>query len=148
MTVTGTNDAPVAVADVAAATEGGSPVTGNVLTNDTDVDTTDTHTVSAVNGSRAMSALTWSEPTARCISTATAATPTRWPTQANVQALADGQQVTDVFTYVNTDNHSGVSNTANLTVTVTGTNPAPAITTFSNDTGIKGDQSLPIRRLS
>src|SRR5205085_1232401 len=67
ITITGTNDAPVAVAD----TNAGDPVTeagvnpgntafagdpsatGNVLTNDTDVDTGDTKTVSAVNGSAA-----------------------------------------------------------------------------------------------
>src|SRR5205085_11731869 len=65
--ITGTNDAPVAVAD----NNAGDPVTesgvnpgntpfpgdpsasGNVLTNDTDVDTGDTKTVSAVNGSGA-----------------------------------------------------------------------------------------------
>ena len=65
ITITGTNDAPVAVADANA----GDPVveigvipgnipfagdptaTGNVLTNDTDVDNGDTKTVSAVNGS-------------------------------------------------------------------------------------------------
>src|SRR2546429_3032312 len=44
--------------------------------------------------------------------------------QANVQALAEGQQVTDVFTYTNSDN-SGGSSSSTLTVTVTGTNDAP-----------------------
>ncbi|MGO4514130.1 putative Ig domain-containing protein, partial [Bradyrhizobium sp. 2TAF36] len=52
------NAAPTAVADVADATEkggiangsGGSPATGNVLTNDTDPDTGDTKTVTAVSG--------------------------------------------------------------------------------------------------
>src|SRR5262249_43906623 len=50
--VTGTNDAPVAVADAAAITEDALPgtVSGNLLTNDTDVDTGDTHRVSAVTG--------------------------------------------------------------------------------------------------
>jgi len=56
ITITGTNDAPVAVADVASATEAGGAAnatagtnpTGNVLTNDTDVDTGDTKTVSAI----------------------------------------------------------------------------------------------------
>src|SRR5207244_3394505 len=56
ITVTGTNDAPVAVADAAAVKEDTNtlaqpnPVSGNVLTNDTDVDTNDTHSVTAVNG--------------------------------------------------------------------------------------------------
>ena len=44
--------------------------------------------------------------------------------QANVQALAEGQPVTDVFTYTNSDNHGGLSSST-LTVTVTGTNDTP-----------------------
>src|SRR5262249_59657171 len=50
ITVIGTNDAPVAVADVAAVKEDTppNPVSGNLLANDTDVDILDTHTVSAV----------------------------------------------------------------------------------------------------
>src|SRR6185503_10600060 len=44
--------------------------------------------------------------------------------QANVQALAYGQHVTDVFSYTNSDNHSGTS-TANLTIAITGTNDGP-----------------------
>src|SRR5262249_31547475 len=44
--------------------------------------------------------------------------------QANVQALADGQQVTDVFTYTNSDNHGG-SSSSTLTVTVTGADDSP-----------------------
>src|SRR5205823_11649677 len=65
--ITGTNDAPIAVADTNGAdavTESGvnpantafagdPSATGNVLTNDTDVDTGDTKAVSAVNGSAA-----------------------------------------------------------------------------------------------
>ena len=67
ITITGTNDAPVAVADANggdAVTESGvnpgdtpfagdPSATGNVLTNDTDVDSGDTRTVTAVNGSGA-----------------------------------------------------------------------------------------------
>ena len=50
-----TNDAPVAVADVNSVKEDTppNPVSGNVLANDTDVDTLDTHSVTAVNGSGA-----------------------------------------------------------------------------------------------
>ena len=73
ITITGSNDAPVAVAD----SNGGDAVTesgvvagdpsaaGNVLTNDTDVDTGDTKTVTAVNGSASTSACRWSASTAR-----------------------------------------------------------------------------------
>ena len=62
---------------------------------------------------------------------------------ASVQALAQGQQVMDVFTYNNTDSHSGVSNATTLTVTVTGTNDAPVVVadaaavTEDTDTGAK-----------
>ena len=74
ITVTGGNDAPVAVDD----SNGGDAVTesgvvvgdpsaaGNVLTNDTDVDTSDTKTVTAVNGSaRQRRRSRWSASTAR-----------------------------------------------------------------------------------
>src|SRR5262249_27259041 len=52
ITVTGTNDPPVAEADANAVTEDAlDPVSGNVLDNDSDVDATDQLTVSAVAGS-------------------------------------------------------------------------------------------------
>lgn len=49
-TITGTNDGPVAHEDANAITEDAGPTTGNVLANDTDVDTNDTHQVMSVNG--------------------------------------------------------------------------------------------------
>src|SRR5262249_25566244 len=51
--IVGTNDAPVAVADTAEITEGEGPLSGNVLTNDTDIDALDTHFVATLNGSAA-----------------------------------------------------------------------------------------------
>ena len=79
ITITGTNDAPVAVADGNAGdaviesgvNPGNTPfagdpsAAGNVLTNDTDVDTGDSKTVTAVNGSAANVGSRWSAPTAR-----------------------------------------------------------------------------------
>src|SRR5437588_141915 len=59
ITINGTNDAPVAVADAASVKEDTNtladpnPVSGNVLSNDTDVDSGDTHSVTAVNRSLA-----------------------------------------------------------------------------------------------
>ena len=51
VTITGTNDAPVAVADAAAVTEDVTlAAAGNVLANDTDVDAGDTQTVDPGNG--------------------------------------------------------------------------------------------------
>ncbi|HEX7166945.1 MAG TPA: cadherin-like domain-containing protein, partial [Acidimicrobiales bacterium] len=49
VTVTGQNDAPDAVADAAGANENGPAVGVDVLGNDTDPDTTDTLTVTAIN---------------------------------------------------------------------------------------------------
>src|SRR5207302_1309772 len=59
ITIHGANDNPVAVDDAASATEAGGVAngtagvdpTGNVLTNDTDVDSGDTKTVTKVNSS-------------------------------------------------------------------------------------------------
>jgi VCBS repeat-containing protein len=125
VTVTGTNDAPVAVADVAAVTEDTepNPVSGNLLANDTDVDTNDTHTVSALSGGTDNGTTFTKVGTygTLVITKATGAyTYTLANDQANVQVLADGQQVTDIFTYTDSDNHGG-SSSATLTVTVTGT---------------------------
>jgi VCBS repeat-containing protein len=129
VTITGVNDAPSAVADTAAATEDSesNPVSGNVLTNDTDVDSTDTHTVLALSGGTDNGTTFTKVGTygTLVITKATGAyTYTLANGQANVQALADGQQVTDVFTYTNSDNHSG-SSSATLTVTVTGADDSP-----------------------
>src|SRR5262249_14360240 len=114
ITVIGTNDAPVAVADVAAGKEDTppNPVSGNLLANDTDVDILDTHTVSAVaNGTDNGTTITVVGIYGTLVVTkATGAyTYTLANGQANVQALAEGQQVTDVFTYTNSDNHGGSS---------------------------------------
>src|SRR5262249_21629122 len=59
--------------------------------------------------------------------------------QANVEALAAGQHVTDVFNYTNSDNHGG-SNSSTLTVTVTGTNDAPVAVA---DTAAITEDALP-----
>src|SRR5262249_38280670 len=127
VTVTGTNDAPVAVVDVAAVTEDSesNPVSGNVLTNDTDVDTGDTHSVTAVNGNSGNVghdvAGTYgtlhlkSEGSCVC---------THANGQANAQALTKGKQVTDVCNDPNADTQGG-SSSSTLTVTVTGTKDAP-----------------------
>src|SRR5207248_2456381 len=55
---------------------------------------------------------------------------------SNVQALAAGQQVSDVFSYTNSDNHGGTSS-ATLTITITGSNDAATITaSVSEDTAV------------
>src|SRR5207237_672436 len=99
-----------------------NPVTGNLLANDADVDTNDTHSVTAVTGGASGS----SDATmitrvgtygTLVVTKATGAyTYTLANGQANVQALAEGQQVTEVFTYTNADNN-GATSSSTLTLT-------------------------------
>ena len=142
VTVTGTNDAPVAVADTATVVESGvnpgntafpgtASATGNVLTNDTDVDTGDSKTVSAVNGVAgnvgAVISGTYGTVT---IATNGSYTYTLNNALATTQALAQGATANEVFAYTMRD-ANGATSTANLTVTVTGTNDTPILATSS-----------------
>ena len=118
ITITGTNDAPVASGDSNAAdavvesgvNPGNTPfagdpaATGNVLTNDTDVDTGDTMTVTAVGGPAVNVGQPWPAPTARSRSLADGSwTYTLDNADPDTNALAQGQTVTDVFSYTVTD---------------------------------------------
>ena len=150
ITITGTNDAPVAVADTATAVEAGGAYSagggatagtnpsGNVLTNDTDVDSGDTKTVSAITGgtlgtARAGSfgSLTLNADGSYSYVVDNA--------NASVQALrTSANTLTDTFTYTVQD-AAGATSTATLTVTVQGANDAPTVaTTVSNKTGTVG----------
>ena len=128
--ISGVNDGPVTIADVNAVKEdtGPNPVIGNVLTNDTDVDVHDTHSVTAVNDSAAKVGTDVAGTYGTLHLNADGSySYTLNNAQANVQALADGQTVADVFTYTNSDNHGGSSSNT-LTVTVSGTNDVVSIT--------------------
>ena len=146
ITITGTNDAPVAVADGNAGdavvesgvNPGNTPfagdpsATGNVLTNDTDVDSGDSKTVTAVNGS----ALNVGQPLVGTYGTLTLAADGTWSYALNnadpdTDALAQGQTATDVFTYTVAD-ANGATSSAALTITITGTNDAPVAVADSN----------------
>ncbi|TGR27563.1 adhesin, partial [Mesorhizobium sp. M8A.F.Ca.ET.202.01.1.1] len=145
VTINGTNDGPVAVADINSVKEdtAPNPVSGNVLTNDTDVDTGDTHSVTAVNGvtGNVGTDVTGTYGTLHLNSNGTY-TYTLNNSLASVQALAQGASVTDVFTYTNSDNHGG-SSTANLTVTVNGTDDASATLISSVVDGKQGNNATP-----
>ncbi|MBT3144904.1 VCBS domain-containing protein [Neptunomonas phycophila] len=56
-------------------------------------------------------------------------------TLAAVQALADGESFTEVFTYSITDGQGG-NDSALLTITINGTNDAPEITVNAGDTAV------------
>ena len=138
--ITGTNDAPVAVDDgngadavIESGVVAGDPsAAGNVLTNDTDVDTGDTRTVTAVNGS----ALNVGQPLVGIYGTLTLLADGSWSYALNdadpdTNALAQGQVVTDAFTYTMAD-ANGASSAAGLTITITGGNDAPVAVDDSN----------------
>ena len=132
ITITGaadsTNHAPVAVADIASVTEDVTlTASGNVLTNDTDADASDTHSVTAVNGSGAnVGTVVIGTYGTLALSANGTYTYTLANGQTNVQALTQGQIVSDVFTDTNSDNHGG-SSSSSLTISITGTNDVAVI---------------------
>ncbi len=132
VTVGGANDAPVANADAAAATED-NPVTVAVLANDTDLDNDTLDVVSVTQGANGSVAINADE------------TVTYTP-NANFNG-------TDTFTYTVADGNGG-ADTATVTVTVADVNDAPvaapdaastgedttvAIEVKANDTDVDGD---------
>jgi VCBS repeat-containing protein len=142
ITITGTNDAPVAVADsnvgdavIESGVEAGNVpfpgdplAAGNVLANDTDVDAGDTRTVSAVNGSAANLGIAvvgvYGSLTLVADGTWTYALDNADP---DTDALAQGEAATDSFTYTLED-ANGATATTTLTIAITGTNDAATIT--------------------
>ena len=133
--VVSVNDAPVAVADVAAATEAGGVAnatagvnpSGNVLSNDTDVDVGDTKTVSAVSGVAAgtVGGSTTGSYGTLALNANGSYTYTVDNSSAAVQALRTaGNTLTDTFGYTVRD-AAGASSSTTLTVTIQGANDAP-----------------------
>ncbi|MCK1607107.1 DUF4082 domain-containing protein [Bradyrhizobium sp. 166] len=132
------NTPPTAIADTADGTEkggvnnstGGSPATGNVLTNDTDPDVGDTKTVTAVSfGSTSGtlgSALNGAHGSL-VLNAAGAFTYTVNETDPAVQALRLATNtLTDVFSYTMRD-AAGATSSTTLTITVHGANDAPVL---------------------
>ncbi|MFY2570046.1 retention module-containing protein, partial [Achromobacter ruhlandii] len=119
ITINGTNDAPTISGEAAGAVkeDGTQEVTGQLTK--ADVDTSDTHTWSANDGGKGQ------------YGTLTVDQNGKWTyvldnDSDKVQALAEGQQVTDTITVTVDDGHGGKA-TQVITVTVTGTNDAPTI---------------------
>ncbi len=148
ITIQGANDAPVGVVDNNTATEagglsnasGGSNATGNVLTNDTDVDSGDTKAVSGVaagvqaSTSGSVGSAVAGSYGSITIGTNGAYTYTIDNSHAAVQALRiSGQTLQDIFSYTVIDN-SGLSSTTQVTITIEGTNDTP--TAVADNTAI------------
>ncbi len=145
VTIQGANDSPVAVNDTATAVEAsglnnatsGTNPTGNVLTNDTDVDSGDTRTVTAVvagarqTASGGVAANVTGAYGSINIAANGSYTYTVDNSNAAVQALRTASQtLTDLFTYQIMD-AGGLPSLATITVTIQGANDAP---TAVNDT--------------
>ena len=146
ITVTGTNDAPVAVADsdIGHIVEAGSDVndnvvpglsttTGDVLANDTDVDLTDTHEVVGVVAGAASGVLssgvgaTINGTYGSLVLNANGTwTYTLDNARTATDALAQDAHASDIFSYTESDHHGGTSTTT-LTIDISGTNDAPVI---------------------
>ncbi|HRF02664.1 MAG TPA: VCBS domain-containing protein, partial [Pirellulaceae bacterium] len=139
VSVTNANEGPVAVADTATAAEAGgvanatagSNATGNVLTNDTDVDAGDTKTVTGVvAGGVGPASGNVASPLSGSYGTITlgangAYTYVVDQNNPTVQALrTSGNTLTDTFTYTMRD-AAGLTSTTQLTITITGANDAP-----------------------
>ena len=125
-TVTGTNDAPIAVNDAYAAGEDdGIAILGNVITGpgtDTDPEG-DALTVSEVNGGTA----NVGQPVAGNnggLVTINADGTVSFDPNGEFEKLGDGDEATTTVTYTVTD-PDGATDTATVTFTVTGTNDAP-----------------------
>jgi len=147
VTLTGSNDSPVAVADTGVVKESGvqnggntsepgtATATGNVLTNDTDVDSGDTRQVSAVGfGGTAGTVGTALVGTygSLVLNSDGTYTYTLDNGDADTQALKQGATATEAFSYTAIDAH-GATSTSTLTLAVIGTNDQPTITSTTTD---------------
>ncbi|HKI62465.1 MAG TPA: VCBS domain-containing protein, partial [Mariprofundaceae bacterium] len=119
VSITGTNDAPIVAADVAAVQEDVTlTATGNVLANDYDIDQGDV--LSVANAGTFVG--TYGTLTLNADGSYTYALDNA---SMGVQSLAEGQVVTEAFDYVATD---GIAQTpSTLTLSITGTNDAPVV---------------------
>ena len=142
ITINGANDAPDAVNDDYATTEGSglSVIAANgVLANDVDVDNGATLTVSEVGGTAVTPGIPALVllPSGAFLAMNSDGSYSYNPFGA-FNDLSAGQTATDSFTYTVTDEH-GATDTATVTITVTGTNDAPSA---ADDTGSVGEDGV------
>ncbi|MBV5303816.1 MAG: VCBS domain-containing protein, partial [Chlorobium sp.] len=155
ISITGSNDKPVAVGHTGSATEkggianavDGENATGNVLTGTTDVDAGESFTVSAYRAGTESDSGTAASSVGAVLSgqygTLTIASDgiyTYAVTEGNsaVQLLQTGTTLTDTFTFTVSDGHGG-TDPAELAITIHGQNDAPVAASFTF-TGVTEDQ--------
>ncbi|GLS00405.1 hypothetical protein GCM10007859_04110 [Brevundimonas denitrificans] len=160
VTVNPVNDRPVAVNDVASATEAGGvqngtagqSATGNVLSNDLDIDDSVLVVSAERRGAEGGSGVsgTVGSPFSGAYGTLTLNADGSYSyavneTNAAVQALNTGGTLTDTFTYTTRD-AAGLTDTAQLTITINGANDAPVaqnVTLQANQLGNGGFDATP-----
>ncbi len=160
--ITGTNDGPVAVVDTntgAALAEAGVAVGGNdavagnasafgnVLANNSDVDTSDVLSVAGVEAGVASGHVSGNvgSSVAGTYGTLMLGVNGAWTyaldnANPSTDALAQGETVNDVFSYTAADGHGGLATTT-LSIAVTGTNDQPVITSGPATGTVKEDIS-------
>ena len=129
LTVHAVNDTPVAVTDMGAGNEGAN-ISGNVLTNDTDVDAGATKTVSQVNGvgGNVGNQITL---TSGALVTVNADGSYAYNSNGAFASLANGVTAPDSFTYQVSDGKGG-SATATVNLTITGQSKSFNLTTSAD----------------
>lgn len=122
ITVVGQNDGPTAGNDTASTTENAAAATGNVLSNDSDIDRLDTISVQSWNGGalgESAAITNGAGATVRLNGDGS------YVVDASLaDALSANETITQVFSYAIADNH-GATATAELRVEVTGVNDGP-----------------------
>jgi len=129
ITVTGINDAPVAADDSASATEDGALVTGSVAANDSDADDGETATLEYMLDAP-VAGLTLNLDGSYSFD----------PTDAAYDHLPANVPYDVVASYTVTD-AQGATDTASLTITVTGINDAPSLQAVASGSIAEIDQS-------
>ncbi len=138
ITIQGSNDAPVAVNNTATAEEAGgisngtagTHPSGNVLTNDLDVDAGDTKSVVGVavgvaaSASGSVGATVTGSYGSIVLNADGSYTYTLDNSNTTVEALHHGQSLTETFTYTMVDS-AGLASTATLVITIDGADDLP-----------------------
>ncbi|OGS74653.1 MAG: hypothetical protein A2063_10315 [Gallionellales bacterium GWA2_60_142] len=146
VTITGSNDAPVAQNDSATVDEDSlfTIQSDALLANDTDADIGDTKTISRVDGvSASGAAVSLVISTGAGLGRAVQYDPSTNSGQVNstlFQSLAQGQTANDTFGYTVTDS-AGATSTATVTMIITGVNDAP-VTAADDATALQEDASI------
>lgn len=122
VTINGVYDGPDARDDAAATDENGTPATGSVIANDSDVDRLDTISVASWSGGMLGEAAALDNGAGATFKLN--ADGSYMLDASSADALSAGEVITRQFTYTLADNH-GATDTASISVSVTGVNDGP-----------------------